>query len=99
VSWLLCLPVFATTGWVWFEVSRLYRGKDYNPAAMRRFRRQGYVAVGCFQLSVAGAIVALNLQEKGGTWVSAISVGLMGLGFVVAGLWHPLERLLPEDDA
>lgn len=102
MAWLLLLVMGISAVWIFIEISRVTAGwkSEDSRAAMRRFRRQGYVAMGCFQLSVAFAITMLNINEgapAATAWTSAVTVGLVGIGFIVAGLWHPLERLFPED--
>jgi len=94
--WWVCLGTFVTAPWVLWELSRLnavFRAAHVDRAAFRRLVHRGFVAMGAFQISVALNLFVLG----GGAWPNGVAVLLLGIGFILAGTWHPLDRLFAHD--
>lgn len=100
MTWLLAAPVFVATPWVMFEVlswSRLIFANHVERRLVRRRQHRAWVAIGVFELSVAFSITALAIQHHTAAATAAPAVGLVGVGFIVAGIWHPFERIFPDE--
>lgn len=103
MSWLLVLPALPASLWVMYEVGRLSKA-HFEEAALVRFKRWGYMAMGCFQLSIAFTLVALARQQDSDwstTVTTAPALAIVGVGFIIASRWNPLielERRLTDRD-